>query len=113
MADARQVRILEVGNPEVIGGAIAFDAYHALHLSCHGLPGALELEDEEGRALRATAAELLAPIRQTGPPLPLVLLSACHSGVAADQAASLAEALNDTESIGVMDSGFAQERAPE
>jgi hypothetical protein len=43
-----QVRILEVGHPEIIGNAIAFDAYHALHLSCHGLPGALELEDEEG-----------------------------------------------------------------
>jgi hypothetical protein len=55
-----QVRILEVGHPEVIGNAIASDAYHALHLSCHGLPGALELEDEEGRALSATAAELLA-----------------------------------------------------
>jgi hypothetical protein len=47
-----EVRILEVGHPEVIGDAIGFDAYHALHLSCHGLAGGLELEDEEGRALR-------------------------------------------------------------
>jgi hypothetical protein len=88
-----EVRILEVGHPEVIGDAIGFDAYHALHLSCHGLPGALELEDEEGRALRTTAAGLLAPIRRAGRPLPLVLVNACHSGVAAGETASLAEAL--------------------
>jgi hypothetical protein len=88
-----EVRILEVGHPEMIGDAITSDAYHVLHLSCHGLPGALELEDEEGRAVRTNAAELLAPIRQAGRPLPLVLLNACHGGVAAGQTASLAEAL--------------------
>jgi tetratricopeptide (TPR) repeat protein len=88
-----EVRILEVGNPEVIGGAIAADAYHVLHLSCHGMPGALELEDEEGRAVRATADQLVEPIRRTQRPLPLVLLNACHGGVADGQTASLAEAL--------------------
>jgi hypothetical protein len=90
--DNCDVRILEVAHPKVIGDAVAADAYHVLHLSCHGLPGALELEDEEGRALRTVAADLLAPIRQTGRPLPLVLLNACHTGVAPGQA-SLAEAL--------------------
>ncbi|HEU0016490.1 MAG TPA: CHAT domain-containing protein, partial [Longimicrobium sp.] len=88
-----EVRILEVGNPEVIGDAIAADAYHVLHLSCHGMPGALELEDEEGRAVRASADELVEPIRRTHRPLPLVLLNACHGGVADGQTASLAEAL--------------------
>ncbi len=87
------VRILEVGHPDVIGAAIASDAYHVLHLSCHGLPGALELEDEEGRAVRVTAAELLAPLLQAGRPLPLILLNSCYGGVPAAQTASLAEAL--------------------
>jgi hypothetical protein len=91
--DNCDVRILEVGHPKVIGDAIAADAYHVLHLSCHGLPGALELEDEEGRAELTSADALLAPIRAAGRPLPLVLLNACHTGVAPGQTASLAEAL--------------------
>lgn len=75
-----EVRILEVGNPEVIGDAIARDAYHVLHLSCHGMPGKLELEDEEGRAVSVTAEDLIRPIREAGRPLPLVLLNSCHGG---------------------------------
>src|SRR5207249_4800176 len=88
-----EVRILEVGHPEVIGTAMASDAYHVLHLSCHGEPGALELEDEDGRAVRTTAHQLLEPIRRMGRPLPLVLLNSCHGGVQHGQAASFAEAL--------------------
>ncbi|MBV8092718.1 MAG: CHAT domain-containing protein, partial [Acetobacteraceae bacterium] len=88
-----QVRILEVGHPVVIGGALKSDAYHVLHLSCHGLPGALEMENEEGAACRTTAAELLDPVREAGRPLPLVLLNSCQGGVPAGEAASLAEAL--------------------
>jgi tetratricopeptide (TPR) repeat protein len=76
-----EVRILEVGHPTEIGNAIKADAYHVLHLSCHGGPGVLELEDEDGRAVPVTPTQLLAPIRQAGRPLPLVLLNACHTGV--------------------------------
>src|SRR5919199_3177125 len=43
-----EVRILEVGHPGVISAAIERDAYHVLHLSCHGDPGKLYLEDEDG-----------------------------------------------------------------
>jgi hypothetical protein len=92
-----QVRILEVGHPNVIGAAIETDAYHVLHLSCHGLPSELELEDEDGGAVRITARHLLEPIQRQGRPLPLVLLSAGHTGVHVElseqQTASLAEAL--------------------
>ena len=42
------VKILEVGHPAQIAAAIEADAYHVLHLSCHGTPGLLELEDELG-----------------------------------------------------------------
>ncbi|MFM7362614.1 MAG: CHAT domain-containing protein, partial [Cyanobacteriota bacterium] len=88
-----EVKILEVGHPEAIAAAIEADAYHVLHLSCHGSPGSLELEDEDGQAVPVTAAELVEPLRRLGRPLPLVVLNACHGGVAAGVGASLAQAL--------------------
>ncbi|MFN6338092.1 MAG: TIR domain-containing protein [Cyanobacteriota bacterium] len=91
--DNVEVKILEVGHPDQIAAAIETDAYHVLHLSCHGRPGSLELEDEDGQAVPVTAAELVAPIRALGRPLPLVVLNACHGGVEAGIGASLAQAL--------------------
>ena len=88
-----QVRILEVGSPQQIAEALGADAYHVLHLSCHGAPGRLELEDEDGAPIAVTPRELLEPISETGRPLPLVLLNACHGGVAAGATAGFAEAL--------------------
>ncbi len=88
-----EVRILEVGHPSLIGDAVEADAYHVLHVSCHGSPGSLQLEDEEGRAVSTTPEELLQPIKERERPLPLVLLSACHGAVQDGQTASFAEAL--------------------
>ncbi len=88
-----EVRILEVGSPEQIGAALERDAYHVLHLSCHGAPGFLELEDEEGAAVRVTAKALMEPIVRQGRPLPMVFLNSCHGGALAGDAASLAEEL--------------------
>ena len=88
-----EVRILEVGHPKVIAAAIERDVYHVLHLSCHGGPGQLELEDEDGKAVPTTAKDLIEPIRRQGRPLPLVFLSACHGGVQREQTASFSESL--------------------
>ena len=88
-----EVRILEVGHPDVIADAMRADAYHVLHLSCHGGPGILQLEDEDGGVCPTPAAALLDAIKKTGRPLPLVLLNACHGGVSTGQTASFAEAL--------------------
>jgi tetratricopeptide (TPR) repeat protein len=88
-----QVRILEVGHPDEIRRALAEDAYHVLHLSCHGSPGHIELEDEDGGAVAASAADLVATLRQAGRPLPLVFLSSCHGGSPAGEAAGFAQAL--------------------
>jgi hypothetical protein len=88
-----EVRVLELGHPRPIADAFRADAYHVLHLSCHGGPGVLELEDEDGRPCHTTAQALLEPIRETGRPLPLVLLNACHGGVPEGQTASFAQAL--------------------
>ena len=46
-----EVRFLEVGHPAEIGRALAHDEYHVLHLSGHGGPGSIELEDEDGAAV--------------------------------------------------------------
>lgn len=88
-----EVRILEVGHPVQIGKAIETDAYHVLHLSCHGAPGMLEREDEDGRPVAVSAEDLIGPIRRSGRPLPVVLLNTCHGGVHAGETASLADAL--------------------
>lgn len=83
--DSAQVRILEVGHPDQVAMAFAEDAYHVLHISCHARPGQLELEDEDGRPVPVAPADLLRPVVQTGRPLPLVVLNACHGGVAQQQ----------------------------
>ncbi|HEY2621347.1 MAG TPA: TIR domain-containing protein, partial [Acetobacteraceae bacterium] len=88
-----EVRVLELGHPQPIADAFRADAYHVLHLSCHGGPGVLELEDEDGAPCRTTPQALLDPIRETLRPLPLVLLNACHGGVPEGQTASFAQAL--------------------
>ena len=49
---AAQVRILEVASLPAIRQALAQDAYHVLHLSAHGSPEAVELEDEDGNPVR-------------------------------------------------------------
>ncbi|MEM8963024.1 MAG: CHAT domain-containing protein, partial [Acidobacteriota bacterium] len=88
-----EVRILEVGSPGQIGAAFERDAYHVLHLSCHGRPGMLELENEDGEPERVTATELLAPIKKTGRLVPLVFLNCCHGAVNDGDTASLASEL--------------------
>ena len=47
-----QVRILEVASLPAIRDALTQDAYHVLHLSAHGSPDAVELEDEDGAPQR-------------------------------------------------------------
>ncbi|HET8798866.1 MAG TPA: CHAT domain-containing protein, partial [Thermoanaerobaculia bacterium] len=88
-----EVRILEIGHPDVIASAMARDAYHVLHLSCHGNPGSLELENEDGEAVPVTAQQLVDALRRAGQRLPLVFLNACHGGVEKGQTASFAESL--------------------
>ncbi len=98
LADTRrdqdsQVRFLEIGHPREIAAALGTDPYHVLHLSCHGVPGLLLLEDEDGNEVPTTATDLLAPLRGAHRPPPLVLLNTCHGGSVAHEASSLAEDL--------------------
>ena len=79
---AAQVRILEVASLRAIREALAQDAYHVLHLSAHGSPEAVELEDEDGNPVAVTAGELLDALRHAGRTVPLIVLSSCSGGAA-------------------------------
>ena len=88
-----EIRVLEASDPATLREALHRDQYHVLYITGHGLPGALELDDEEGNAVQVTAAQLVGALRDSQRPAPLVFLNTCHGGVDQDQSASLAEAL--------------------
>ena len=81
-----QVRILEVASLAAIGQALDRDAYHVLHLSAHGSPEAVELEDEDGNPVPMTPGALMDALRLAGRPVPLIVLSSCSGGASGSQA---------------------------
>lgn len=72
-----QVQILEVASVQQIVTALRADAYHVLHLSAHGSPDSIELEDEDGKPVPVGATQLIEALRDAGRLVPLILLSAC------------------------------------
>ncbi|WP_432993455.1 CHAT domain-containing protein [Dactylosporangium sp. CA-233914] len=86
-----EITILEVAGPAEIAAALRRDAYHVLHLSAHGSPYGVELEDRDGNAVDVSAEDLVRALRRGGRPLPLIVLSSC--GGAADADAGLAVTL--------------------
>jgi tetratricopeptide (TPR) repeat protein len=86
-----EITILEVAGPQEIAGALRRDAYHVLHLSAHGSPYGVELEDRDGNAVEVQAEDLVRVLRRGGRPLPLIVLSSC--GGAADADTGLATTL--------------------
>src|ERR1039457_4749026 len=81
-----QVRILEVASLPAIRQALAGGACHVLHLSAHGSPELVELEDEDGGPVAVTPGTLMGVLRHAGRPVPLVVLSSCSGGAAGSQA---------------------------
>ncbi|MGI5238930.1 CHAT domain-containing protein [Dactylosporangium sp. CA-139066] len=86
-----EITILEVAGAAEIAEALRRDAYHVLHLSAHGSPYGVELEDRDGNAVFVSAEDLVRALRRAGRPLPLIVLSSC--GGAADADAGLAVTL--------------------
>ncbi|WP_238011771.1 CHAT domain-containing protein [Dactylosporangium sp. AC04546] len=86
-----EVTILEVAGPQEIAAALRRDAYHVLHLSAHGSPHGVELEDRDGNAVQVGAEDLVRVLRRGGRPLPLIVLSSCDG--AADASTGLAVTL--------------------
>lgn len=66
---------------------------HVVHVSAHGQPGRLLLEGVDGRADPVGPPELAAACMVGGVPVPLVVLSACSSGVADAAGGGFAHAL--------------------
>jgi tetratricopeptide (TPR) repeat protein len=75
-----QVRVVQFATTAEIHTALRDFPAHVLHLSGHGLPGRLELEDDTGGARLVSPDEL---VDEAIPPdrMPLVFsLAACHTG---------------------------------
>src|SRR5262249_29332393 len=79
-----EITILEVAGPQEIADALRRDAYHVLHLSAHGSPYGVELEDRNGNAVDVRAEDLVRVLRRGGRPLPLIVLSSCGGAADAD-----------------------------
>ncbi|MFI7608295.1 CHAT domain-containing protein [Micromonospora sp. NPDC049366] len=79
-----EVTILEVAGLDEIAEALRRDAYHVLHLSAHGSPHGVELEDADGNAVDVQAEDLVRVLRRGGRPVPLIVLSSCHGAADAD-----------------------------
>ncbi len=77
------VEILEEGSLENLSAKLEAEPFHVLHISCHGRPGALVLEDRDGNPAEVTPQQLADAIAATGHPhLPLIVLASCLTGVA-------------------------------
>jgi tetratricopeptide (TPR) repeat protein len=88
-----EVRFLEIGHPQQIHKALQRDAYHVLHLSGHGGPGRIELEDEDGAPVIVTARELAGHLQGAHRNVPLVFLSSCFGAMPGAEAGAMATEL--------------------
>ena len=88
-----EVRILEVGHPDEIRRALAARSYHVLHLSGHGRPGQIELEDEAGQPVPVSPGQLADVLQSSGRTLPLIFLAACHGGTTDGDSSGFAQGL--------------------
>jgi tetratricopeptide (TPR) repeat protein len=84
-ADAADVRVVPFATPAAIREELERSPAHVLHITGHGSPGHLYLEDGDGAALPVTAdelADLAVPARRMPP---VVTLAACYTDAAATQ----------------------------
>jgi tetratricopeptide (TPR) repeat protein len=92
VGDAR-VRIVPFATTAAIRQALDGGQTHVLHLSGHGGPGVLDLEDETGAARPVTATRFLAEAVPAGAMPPVICLAACYTAVAEEGALSFAAEL--------------------
>jgi tetratricopeptide (TPR) repeat protein len=92
--DDADVRVIPFAVLSAIREELQRAPAHVLHVYCHGSPGRLELEDQDGNARLVGAEEFLAEAIPPGAMPPVITLSACYTdAAAADGAASFAAAL--------------------
>ncbi|MEJ8846112.1 tetratricopeptide repeat protein [Variovorax rhizosphaerae] len=88
-----EVRFLEIGHPQQIRKALQQDAYHVLHLSGHGGPGSIEMEDEDGAPVNVSAREIAQALQTAHRNVPLVFLSSCFGATPGAEAGAMATEL--------------------
>ena len=92
--DAADVRVVPFATPAAIRGELDRGPVHVLHISGHGSPGKLDLENDDGTARPVTAAEFLEQAIPPGAMPPVISLSACYTDAgAAEGGASFAAEL--------------------
>ena len=84
-ADAADVRVVPFATLAAIRAELDRGPAHVLHISGHGSPGLLQLEDEDGAARPVTAAQFLAGAIPPGRMPPVITLSACYSDAAGSE----------------------------
>jgi tetratricopeptide (TPR) repeat protein len=92
--DDADVTVVPFATLDAIRGELERASAHVLHIYCHGQPGRLELEREDGTARLVSAQELLAEAIPPGAMPPVITLSACYTdATAAGDASSFAAEL--------------------
>jgi hypothetical protein len=80
---AASVRVVQFATPEAIHAELAREPAHVLHISGHGHPGLLDLENDDGSVRQVSAQEFLEEAVPPGNMPPLIVLAACHTAVTA------------------------------
>ncbi|MBB6037555.1 tetratricopeptide (TPR) repeat protein [Phytomonospora endophytica] len=87
------VTVVPFASTKAIRAALADGGVHILHLSAHGAPGFLDLEDDDGDVRRVDADTLVDEAVPAGCMPPVIALSACHTDAVGADGASLAARL--------------------
>ena len=77
------MQVVPFATAEAISTELKRGPVHLLHISSHGSPGTLVLEDDDGTPLRMTADEFVDQAVPAGRMPPLITLSACNTDAAA------------------------------
>ena len=79
--DAADVRVVPFATPAAIRAELARGPVHVLHITGHGTPGKLLLEDQDGASLPVTAEEFIGQAIPAGQMPPVITLAACYTDV--------------------------------
>ncbi|MGI5242590.1 tetratricopeptide repeat protein [Dactylosporangium sp. CA-139066] len=81
-----RVEVVQFATTAAIRAALQADGgVHVLHISAHGAPGVLLLEDAEGGVRKVTAEQLLDEAVPSGRMPPVISLAACYTDVEGEQ----------------------------
>ncbi|MEV6441160.1 tetratricopeptide repeat protein [Amycolatopsis sp. NPDC051716] len=86
-AGEADVRVVPFATTAAIRAALDEAPAHVLHLSSHGGPGVLYLENEDGTARKMTAEELVEEAVPPGKMPPVICLAACYTDVPGEEGA--------------------------